>query len=55
MKKDTKDTILKKNSITCPKCKDLLQFEVLQGMRIIREGYISARCLDCKTYYKVKG
>jgi hypothetical protein len=47
--------ILKKGTLDCPHCKERLHFETFQGMRIIRDGVISARCpKKPKLYYNVR-
>lgn len=46
--------VLKKGTLKCPADKALLQFEQIHGMRMIKNGVLSARCPVCDTYYDVK-
>ena len=46
--------VLKRGVLACPKpCRTALHFEVMGGMRIVRNGYLNARCPECKEEFLV--
>ena len=44
---------LKRERLTCPICHIHLYFEQIQGMRVIKDGKLNARCPKCKKYYSM--
>jgi len=44
---------LRKEVKFCPKCKFELWFEQFQGMRVINNDMLSAKCPQCNTYYQM--
>jgi phage FluMu protein Com len=54
--------MLKKGTVKCPACKELLHFKTSHGMRVIDNDFetgkciqfVSGKCVKCKIYYRVK-
>lgn len=46
--------VLKRGTLKCPEDNTVLHFEQIHGMRVIKDGVLSAHCPQCKKYYSVK-
>jgi hypothetical protein len=53
-KPETAEEYLKKGTLRCPHCKELLHFRVVGNMRIIENGLYEARCPNSNRYYNIK-
>lgn len=47
------NTVLKKGTLHCPKDKTTLHFENVHGMRVVKNGVLSAYCPKCEAYFDV--
>jgi len=48
------DLPLKKGTLICPCCKERLHFKQFQGMRLVENGMLEAKCPTTGKYYNVK-
>lgn len=53
MKTTMDNTVLKKGTLHCPKDKTTLHFENVHGMRVVKNGVLSAYCPKCEAYFDV--
>lgn len=44
---------LPKNTLRCPDDHEGLHFEIIGNIRIVRDGYLNARCVKCGRHYQV--
>lgn len=45
--------LLKRERLTCPKCRVKLHFELFMGMRVIENDLLKAKCPKCVEYYEM--
>jgi hypothetical protein len=45
---------LKRGVLNCPNEGTKLHFEQIHGMRVARDGFLNARCPDCKAEFRVE-